>query len=235
MNKKDFLFFNSHSKTKVNLSVYHVVLKKAVRIRCDNGKITPLSLEELSKEISNFISIEISGTSKHQYSENSVLLEQIFAELQKAQKIVPETLLQNYHEIITNAEETQSVKSLSLNESCLIFLLYTPRRGGDERIRVYHTELQRAVTISNNKDVSEITIKSLCAEITKQSTEAMEVHDVEEYLSNKALMVKVFDCLKKQSKETSDLSPVVQKEFHDLILSVTAHSLADLELEQDEE
>jgi hypothetical protein len=124
---------------------------------------------------------------------------------------------------------------LSLNESCLIFLLYTPRRGGDERIRVYHTELQRAVTISNNKDVSEITIKSLCAEITKQSTEAMEVHDVEEYLSNKALMVKVFDCLKNQSKETSDLSPVVQKEFHDLILSVTAHSLADLELEQDEE
>ena len=58
--------------------MYHVVLKKAVRIRPDNGKITALSVEELSNEISNFISVEISGISKHEYSENSVLLEQFY-------------------------------------------------------------------------------------------------------------------------------------------------------------
>ena len=53
--------------------------------------------------------------------------------------------------------------------------------------------------------------------------------------ATKLSWLKVFNCFKNQSKETSDLSPVVQKKFHDLILSVTARSLADLELEEDEE
>lgn len=232
MKTKDLLFFNSHTKTKVNLSVYHVVLKKALRIRYDNGKITSLPIETLSKEISNLVSLEISGVPKLEFSKNPLLVEQIFDEFKKVQAFVPERLLQECHEIIIKAKETQSLQNLSLNEDCLTFFVYMPKRGGDQKIRVYHKELQKAVTISNNKDVSSITVSTLFNEIKKEISTIMEKHYTEEYFENKELMIRVLSGLKKQSLETNDLSPMDQKEFEEVILNM---SRAGTEIELEEE
>ncbi len=234
MNKADLLFFNSNSGKTVDLIVYHVVIKKAICVCGNGGKITPISVVSLSRQISEFTSTEISRILKLEYLQNNLFLEQIFAELKKVQQPVPKRVLDDCHQVITKAKEAQLVESLALNEHFLIFFLYSPRRGGDQRIRVYHTELKKAVTISNNKNISIISTSSLYFEIKKGATEIMEVHDVEEYLINKDLMTKILSSLKNQLYEPSSLGSFEEKEFHDLVLRIKNDSLAELSFENEE-
>ncbi len=236
--KTNFLLFKSLDGTRVNLSLYHLSCKKAIRIieEDDEIKIIPLSLATLSQEIDEGISIQIPEKRVEKKfqpfkKKNPFFLRDVEIELDKTQRALPKRALEHYHELITNAKETRVVKSSKLDETCFIFFIHSPNRGGGVLIRVYHTELQRAVTISNDKDVSAIGIRRLCDEIRRETTKPTEVHHAEEYLSNKDLMTKVLSCCKRQSLETSDFSNVTEGEFHQIILNAKKHSLmGELEL-----